>query len=142
MAIKTRKQVREQLGSLLSSALTGVGNPAQAVYDYLKSSFDGQSPVVVIGSSGFNASEQDFTNWYATYDYEILVFVAREDTQLADDYLDQTTQKLYETLQANRILSGWWDDLAWADPSQIVPAAPGGDPYWMEAVLVRVTVYE
>jgi len=142
MTIKTRKEVREHLGSLLSSALVGTGKPAQAVYDYLKSSFDGQSPVVVIGSSGFNAQEQDFTNWFATYDYEVLVFVAREDTQLADDYLDQTTQKLYETLQTNRVLSGYWDDLVWADPSQIVPAVVGGKPYWMETVLVRVTVYE
>lgn len=142
MTIKSRKEVREQLGSLLSSALVGSGKPAQAVYDYLKSSFDGQSPVVIVSSSGFDGQVQTTTNWFATYDYEILVFVAREDTQLADDYLDETTQDVYETLRDNQQLAGYWNKLEWLDSTTIVPASVGGDPYWMEPIPVRVWVYE
>ena len=143
--MKTRQQVREQLGVVLTDALTGAGNPVQDVYDYLKSTFDGHSPVVCIGSSGTgrNEIEQFGGDWFPVYFYELLVFVARDDDEAsAEDVLDQVAQKLFETLETNQYLAGWWDKLDYVSNSEVTPAVVGGDPYWMEAVVVRVEVFE
>jgi hypothetical protein len=145
MAVKTRKEVREQLGSVLSTALTGVGNPAQAVYDYMKSSFDGQSPVVAIGSGGTQAHidvQQFGGDWFPVYWFEILSFVVRdEDEENAEDTLDTLSQNLYETLETNTYLAGYWERLSYGERSTIAPASVGGDPYWLETTEVMVEVF-
>lgn len=143
MAIKTRKQIREELGTTLTTALTGVGNPVQAVFDYFKSTFGGKSPVVVIGSSSILGEELTFTSWRATYGFDIVTFVAREDEEVAEDALDDVAQALYETLETNR--GGGdanWQSLAYEAPSGVTPATIGGDPYWMEVTPVIIEVYE
>ena len=52
MTITNRETVRDALGTLLSAALVGTGKPAQAFYGYMVGDFAGQSPVVVLTSSG------------------------------------------------------------------------------------------
>lgn len=147
MAIKTRKQCREQLGILLDTALTGAGNPAQDVYDYMKSDFQHQSPIVTIGSEGFSAGEQDFDgNWTMTYYYSVNVFVTRNTAsgyteEDVEDLVDSVMQKTYETLLANRSLADYWNGLAIDGRSEIMPAKIGGDPYWMETIPVALTIY-
>ncbi len=146
MAIKTRKQCRGQLGSVLDTALTGEGNPAQDVYDYLKSDFNHQSPIVTVGSEGLEAFEQDFEHWHPVYKYSINVYVTRNTAtdyteEDVEDTLDDVTQAIYETLETNRVLAGWWGDLAWLEPSAVVPVTVGGDPYWWESVVVGIAVY-
>ena len=144
MAIKTRKETREQLGSVLSTALTGAGNPAQALYDYMKSTFDGQSPVIAVGSSGLGVNDvQEFGgNWFPVYYYEILTFVAREsDEEAAEDELDTVAQELYETLETNQYNAGYWEALTYMGRSDVVPTNVGGDPYWMETTTVAIEVF-
>jgi hypothetical protein len=142
MAIKTRKEVREQLGSLLDTALTGDGNPAQDVFDYLNPDFAPRSPIVCIGSTSVQAFEQNFTSWYVQYGYEIVIFVAREDEQVSEDALDDTMQGVYETLQTNRVLSGWWENLEWGEASETMAIELSGHPYWVETISVIVETYE
>ena len=147
MTIKTREECREQLGGLLDTALTGAGNPAQDVYDYMKSDFNHLSPIVTVGSEGFSATEQDFDgNWTIVYYYSVNIFVTRKTAsgyteEDVEDKVDATMQATYETLLSNRSLSGYWGDLAIDGRSEVMPAEIGGDPYWMETIPVAVTVY-
>lgn len=146
MAVKTRKEVREQLGSVLSTALTGDGNPVYEVHDYMKSTFDSHSPVLAIGSSGLvaNPEVQQFgpSGWFPTYYFELLTFVARKGDEMAsEDELDEVAQALYETLETNQVLDGWWAALSYGDRSTIEDAMVGGEPYWMEITPIMVEVY-
>jgi len=140
VAIKTRQEVREALGVLLNAGLVGTGLPVQAVYDYMKGTFDGQSPIVVVGSAGVEGEALTFQGSKATYFYEVLSFVAREGEEVAEDALDQVAQKLYQVIEANR-KTGNWQWIGFAGRSKVVPAAVGGDPYWMEVLPVEVKVY-
>jgi len=137
MTRQSRKTIREQLASTLSTALTGAGNPAQVVYDHLKEDFSGQSPVVCVASAGTLPVEQSHTQWHAAYDMEIIIFVVREDEETAEDALDDVAETLFTTLEANK--SGdYWRALDFGTPSQIQPAVVGGEPYWMEPLTVTV----
>lgn len=143
MALKTRKEVREQLGTVLSSALSGAGNPAQQVFDYLPSTFDGKSPVVTILSAGLAIAEvQQFGgDWFPVYLFEIGVLVARDtDDQAALDELDLVAQKLYETLESNTGLASYWELLEYSEDSRVEPVPVGGDPYWLETTPIQIWV--
>ncbi len=141
MTIKTRKEVREALGALLSTEMAGAGNPVQAVYDYLKGTFDGQSPVVVVGSAGIEGAPMTFQGSRATYYFSILTFVTREGEETAEDALDEVAQKLFEVMAANRRKTGDWQFWGYDGRSRIEPASVGGDPYWMEMTPVMVEVF-
>lgn len=145
MTIKTRKEVREKIKVVLNAAMVGVGLPVQETYDYMATTFGGKSPVIVIGSSGMVANpeiQQFGGDWFPVYWYEILSFVARDSDEAAsEDELDLVAQKLYETLEANQTLSGWWEALSYSDRSTIVPVAVGGDPYWLETTVVQMEVF-
>lgn len=125
--------------------MVGAGNTCQAAYDYMKTTFDGQSPVIVIGSSGTLPTGMTFEGWKLSYYYDIIALIARESEaeyteEDADDALDDVAQELMETLQANRKTADW-QCLEFDGPSVPAPASVGGDPYWMEITPVLVHVY-
>ena len=141
MANRTdRKDYREDLGTVLSAALVGVGKPAQAFTDHLpkSSEFDGRSPFVCLASAGSDIDRQGSTllgKFYYHY-INILVFVARTDTA-AEDALDNCYMTIAETLEANASTSNW-DSLRQTERS-IIDATPegwGGQPYWIETIPV------
>jgi len=140
VSIKTRKEIREALGTLLSAEMTGTGNPVQAVYDYLKGTFNGQSPVVVVGSAGMESEPMTFRGSQVTYCFVILTFVTREGEEVAEDALDEVAQALYQVVEENRKTTEWqfW---GYDGRSRIEPASVGGDPYWMEMTPVVMEVY-
>ena len=140
MSITTRKGAREALGALLGSEMTGAGNPVQAVYDYLKSTFDGQSPVVCVGSEGVEAVPMTFQGSRPSYFFSILTFVTRAGEEVAEDALDEVAQALYEVVEANRKTDDW-KFIAYDGRSRVEAATVGGDPYWMEVTPVRMEVY-
>ena len=87
MSVQSRKAVREEVGMLLTTRLTG----AQQVYTDQPSGFGGQSPVVVVASSGSEregANKRTFGGPIAPlFALDVYVFVLASATN-ADDALD------------------------------------------------------
>lgn len=137
-----RETGRDALAGLLSTALVGTGLPAQAVYGYQKSDFEGQSPVVVVLSAGtrrqrFGVGTQKYRSWFA---YEVLVFVADADEAVSwtdadvEDRLDLIEKEIADVVADNRSTTNW-DDLKHDEGfGQILPAVVGGKPYKMEII--------
>jgi hypothetical protein len=140
MTRQTRKTARVQMGAVLNTALTGDGNPVQAVYDHLKEDFQGQSPVVVVASAGTRPLPQSHTHWRAEYNLEIIIFAVRENEEVAEDALDDVAEALFAALETNRT-TDYWRDLTFGTPSDVLPATVGGEPYWMEPLTVTVHSY-
>lgn len=139
MANKTRKQTREAIGAMLNSAMVGAGKTCEASFDYLPPKFEGKSPVICIGSGGTLGMPYTLQGLRPVYHFEIIAFVAREDEQDSEDELDNVSQELYNTLEAN-ISTANWESIDYDGRSEIAPANVGGDPYWMEVTPVMVTV--
>jgi hypothetical protein len=88
MSVQSRKVVREEVGAVLTTRLTGA-----TVYPDQPTTFDGQSPVVVVASAG---SERDSAPPQRTFGgpiapkfaLDVYVFVLATATN-ADDALDE-----------------------------------------------------
>jgi len=133
------------MGVLLAAGLVGVGLPATATYDHFKEDFDGQSPVVCVGAGGFRVEQMSFgdhteNNYGGEYRLEILIFVAREDEEVAEDALDDVIEEVFSILAANKQAT-YWAELDFSADSTITPVTVGGDPYWMEILPVTVRSY-
>lgn len=118
----------------------------QAVYDYLKSDFDQYTPVVTVGSEGMiGQASVDFSNNHPAYVYSVNLFVldnpetdyTEEDI---DDALDNVMQEIFETLETNRRVTGFWQFLEWTNPSTVQPVSMGGIAYLWEQIIVTVYV--
>lgn len=142
MAVFNRKPVRQKLAALLESELTGQGKPAQAVYRSYPPDFDGQSPVVIVGSSGSQrkpagiGSDRDRGKAY----FDILLFVAAADPKngwtadMVEDALDDLECAVAGVISRNS-RSEAWTNLTYADqPTEPSLARVGGAPYWMERI--------
>lgn len=149
-----RETVREALTALLSSALTGVGNPVQAVYGYHISEFGGdgfESPVVLVLSSGSQRERRGLGHQvYRTFfRLELLVFVS--DARVAEswtdaeveDRLDLIEKEIADVLAENRSTASWHDiKHVPGNFTNIVPAKLGGHSYKMEMIPVIVEVHD
>jgi hypothetical protein len=86
VSVQSRKAVREEIGALLTTRLTGA-----TVYPDQPSSFDGQSPVVVVASAGSERegiAHRTFGGPIAPqFALDVYVFVLATATN-ADDALD------------------------------------------------------
>jgi len=135
-----RKDYREDLGTVLSTALVGTGKPAQAFADHLprSSEFDGRSPFVCLASAGSTQERGTLQGKFYIHYINILVFVARDDTA-AEDALDNCYSTIADTLEANKSTSNW-DGLVQVDRSTIDPTPEGwgGDAYWVETIPVSL----
>ncbi len=116
MSVQSRRAVREEIGRLLRSRLTG----AQQVYDDQPTSFDGQSPVVVVASSG---SEREGTNKRTfggpiapTFALDVYVFVVATTTN-ADDALDDLEQAVAQ-LVSDAPIGATWTALGYGGPTE------------------------
>lgn len=145
MAIKTRKEIRQHIATLLQTALTGSGNPAQQVYNHFRSAFD-ESPVVCVVSAQIDQSALAFATDEAFYGYEILVFVDRDPDanyteEDAENKLDEIAQSLFSWIETNARLASYWQHLRRNGNSQITPGTVGGRPVWMEVHPIAVQVW-
>jgi len=137
-----RKSYRELLGIVMETALVGSGKPAQAFEDHLprSSEFDGRSPFICLASAGSDVDRQKSTllgKFYIHY-INILVFVAREDTN-AEDTLDKCYTTIVDTLESNASTANW-DRLEQVERGTIdtTPDGWGGKPYWVEIIPVAL----
>ena len=142
----SRKTVRDALASLLNTALTGTGKPAQAVYGYQVGDFQGQSPVVIVTSAG---SERDqltmATRRTSHFHLNIHILVLNADPSsgwteaMAEDALDTIEQLVDQTLAAN-LVTTTWRDVAYDGRSTVINVALGGSDYRYELIPVAIAV--
>ncbi len=148
-----RETVRDALTALLSSALTGTGNPVQSVYGYHISEFgaDGfESPVVLVLSNGSQRERRGLgSQVYRTFfQLSVLVFVsdaiAAESWTDAnvEDRLDLIEKEIADVLAENRSTASWQDIKHAPAPTTILPAKLGGHSYKMETIPVIVEVHD
>lgn len=151
----TRETVRKALAALLTTALTGSGNPVQSVYDRHVSEFGGdgfESPVVLVLSGGSQRERRGLGNqvYRSFFRLEVLVFVSDAITAESwtdadvEDRLDLIEKELANVIAENRANPGVWHDLKHVPGNftNIVPAKLGGHSYKMETISVIVEVHD
>lgn len=149
MASTNRETIRDALATLLSAGLTGAGNPVQAVYGYLKSDFEGQSPVVIVQSGPIRRGTPTVTDdWDNLIRLNVLVWVMDADTasswtdQNVDDKADEIEAAIADIILANRKGANW-AEMNYADePTNIVRVTIGSTPYVVEEIPIDVQVLD
>jgi len=145
--VVNRETVRDEIVGLLSAALTGVGNPAQAVYGYQVADFQGQSPVVVVTSRGSRRTQNTYgeTTGLTEFDYEVHVFTLYAEGTAwteadAEDRADLLEKEIADTIADNRGGSAY-DYLAYADDGTVMDAVElGGAEYKHEVIPIVATI--
>lgn len=138
-----RETVRDALLTLLSAALTGASNPAQAVYGYLVGDFQGQSPVVVVSSAGSQREPFQLKGQRNLLYFNIYVFVLFDDPDTgwdeddAEDRIDLIEKEIADVVIDNRKTANWThirlEGRSTVDSMQI-----GGSEYRREVMTVRI----
>jgi hypothetical protein len=138
----SRSTARLALGTLLSSALTG----AQAVYAYPRATFDGQSPVVSIGSMGTRREAYTYNDTLPTFRYNIHVFVLYQDATAgwgeddAETALDTMEAAIDAVLIANQETANW-QNIQYAGQTTVSNIILGGLTYRHETIPVEIEVH-
>jgi len=146
--VTNRETVRDALATLLETALTGSGNPAQAVYAYQVGDFGGRSPVVVVSSAGSERDHRTMGERYHNFFYlNVYVFVLYADPGTdwgednAEDRVDLLEKEIADVLMDNFSTDDWvyiqLDGRSVRDSVEI-----GGQEYIREVIPVRVEVYD
>lgn len=140
----SRRTARDALAALLTTALTGSGNPAQAAYGYPVKDFRGQSPVVILASSSSKRDQETIqARREANLYFDIRIFVRHVDTgwteQDTENSLDAIEAAIDEVIAANRCTSNWrWIEYDGQTSTDIVPV--GGKDYRYERIPIRIEV--
>ena len=141
-----RETVREQFASLLSSALVGVGKPAEVVYSYQVGDFKGKSPVVVVTSAGSDRGSP-LVKSETVFFLEVYAFVlyALEDgtwtEEQSEDRLDLLEKSIVDVINdAND--SGTWQSVETNGESVIDSVEIGGDEYRYETIPIRIVAWD
>lgn len=132
MAFTNRKDVRQRLATLLTNTAA-----YQAVYSYPEKNLRHQSPIAVLISDGSNrmidTQDKEETDFFIT----VVHFVKRDDTETAQNKLDDLELNLINTLKTNYADSQW--ALAeYNDRSRVLWDTLEQEPYVMEAFTVRI----
>lgn len=141
-----RETVRDQLATLLNTALVGSGKPAQAVYGYQVGDFQGNSPAVVVTSVGTGRGSSLIAG-ATEFPLEVHTFVlyATEDGSWteaqSEDRLDLLEKSITDVINdAND--SGTWISIEMNGQSEIDAVEIGGDEYRHEVIPVLITVQD
>ena len=142
----SRKTVRDALAALLSAELTGVGNPVEVVYGYKVSTLQGQSPVVVVTSTGSQRPPLlpmgNVSDVHSRMHFSILVFVAEATgtgwtDQDAEDTLDEIEKKITDVLADNRE-TALWRFVDYDGASHIIAGDDDGKKYALEIIPIYI----
>lgn len=152
MASANRETVRDALAALLNTELAGTGKPVQAVYGYLESDFEDQSPVVMVLTAGIRRTRpySSSNEWESFMRFELLAWVLDADTgsgwtdQNVDDKVDEVEAAIADVIQDNAYNEGVWHGLSY-DPDRdtaIVRVTIGSTPYVLERIPIVADVYD
>jgi hypothetical protein len=145
---KSRSDVRKALAQLFQDNLVGEGQPLQAVYAYQKGDLGGETPVLLVMSSGSLRKKASLgaSQWRNLFRFELNVFV--EDASGAwtdadvEDRLDWIEKRIADVI-ADNPRSAFWDSLQLGDDyTQITPFQLGQVSYKMESLYVIAHVIE
>lgn len=121
MSVRNRREVRDALATLLDTALTS----AELVYPLTNADgeritqppdFGGESPVVVVASSGTERTQLTFGGQLPRVYLDIYTFV-RADALAPDDLLDDLEQQLGQAI-TNAQSSTYWTAIDYDGRSQ------------------------
>lgn len=144
-----RETIRDDIASLLDTALVDTLGIVQAVYNYQKLNIEGYSPVVMVLSSG------DFPNRRAQTDrinsqvyLDVWTFVLHVDADNswteadAEDRLDEIKKEIVDTLFDNEIEQdlGLWE-ITFETRSTVSRVSIGGVPYLWEVTPLTVRFF-
>jgi predicted alternative tryptophan synthase beta-subunit len=139
-----RQAAREQLGSLLSTALVGTGKLAQAVYDYRIGDFAGLSPVVTVSSRGSIHPPMTVRGLRGSYRLQVDTFVAYAATGWteadSEDALDAIEAVIAGVIAANPTSTAW-NSIDYDAPTERADVEVGGIEYAHEQAVFLVEVY-
>lgn len=142
-----RAQVRKRLAVLLTAALVGDGLLAEEVLEYKSDDFDGESPVVVVGSRG---SDRDKMTEASVVNTDILLYIytfvlyADDDAwtaALSEDRLDAIEAVITNVLVDNFNDEGNWISIGFDQQSQVEPIVIGDEMYQRETFFVKADAY-
>lgn len=143
--VTNRKTVRKTLAALLETALVGSGKPAQALYDYKASDFDGQSPVICVSSGPTNRAKQAQTTRVSSFvdlDIDVFTVYAEEDwtEENSEDKQDDLEKAISDVLMDNDSTDDW-AQLSFNGDSELDFVPIGGKTYRRETIPVRIQLY-
>lgn len=138
----SRRTVREALGTQLTTALTS----ALAVYDFLYSKFDVESPIVRIVTAGSNRPPIHSQGIRSTFYYAVQFWVAYYEDGTpsvqadAEDILDALEHEFVQWLESNQVSELW--TMVTVDGRSRVETVQTRGSYWiLESIPIAVEVY-
>lgn len=143
--VTNRKTIRKALAALLETELVGSGLPAQALYDYKASDFDGQTPVIVVSSGPANRSKQAQTTRVSSFvdlDIDVFTLYAEESwtEENSEDKQDDLEKAIADVLMDNDT-NDTWAQLSFNGPSELDFTVVGGKMYRQETIRVQIQLY-
>ena len=122
-----RETVRDAFAALLSTALTGTGNPVQVVYNYPIGKIE-QSPTVCVASSGtarLRAGIGD-SRWNSYFVLEVFTFIRDADAANGwteaevEDQLDLIDKEIADCVADYRVNANW-HNISFVIDNQSIP---------------------
>ncbi len=153
METKSRETFRDAFATMLSTAITGVGQPVQAVYNYLKGTLAGESPVVLVTSGPILRSKGGMgTRQYKMrVGLNLVVMIAKppastpgNNEQAVDDLVDTVEALIADVVSANQNNDDVWNDLKYTEqPSEPMNGHDlDGHPYVVEIIRLEAMLYD
>lgn len=142
MTLPNRKAIREAIGAGIASATSALA-PAPTVYDYMKTGFDGESPIVRIWSESSlrpdTRSHGINTSFGITVQTWVLVDENGTDAQQAEseDILDAIEYAIADWIEQN-IQTDDWNQIRFDRPSLIQTTLVGPYTYIVEQNFLEV----
>ena len=142
MSLQSRKTIREQVAAGLTTALSSV-TPAPDVYDYMRTGFEGRSPIVRVWSESSDRPESvaQMINTRFVIDVQVWVLVDENGTvaeqAASEDTLDAIEYVIAEWVEANQ-QNAYWNQVKFSRPSFIQTTLVGSYTYIVETLALEV----
>lgn len=137
----SRETARDELVSLLTTALVGVGLPVKTVTGSKVTSLSGLTPLVSVLSGGTLRERMTYMGDMPTFYLEIQVWVLQEaagwTNAQAEDALDSIEALIAGVIQNNRG-GDVWEALEYQNPSVVHEMEVSGVPCYMERIPMLV----
>ena len=146
MTVASRKTVRDALSTALETAY---GSAIAAIYPYMKTAFEGTSPVVRILNDGSNRPmraghiPQPLGSKFRYIVQHFVLFKEQgesDEQAAAEDKVDELESTLSQFIADNNQVPGSWKMIQQVDFSDTVLVKIGGYQYILEVFSIEVTV--
>ncbi|GIK42446.1 MAG: hypothetical protein BroJett011_62790 [Chloroflexota bacterium] len=146
VTVTNPETIRDEVAAFLETDLVGSGKPAQAVYNYEKKDFSGQSPVVLVATGGDNFNRHSNSERVKGSIYlDVLIFVLYSDDASGwteadcEDALNLVKKTTLDSIFNNQFTPS--RSIFIEGRSNIIPANVGGQSYRLERVALRVELF-